>query len=107
MKDERRWLRLLVASLATWRLTHLLAYEDGPGDAVAIARERLGAGFVGSLMDCFGCLSLWTAAPLAYWAVRNRRDLPITLFAISGAACLLESAAEGPVIMKPASAEGH
>ncbi len=106
MKDER-WLRLLMASLVTWRLTHLLAYEDGPGDAVAVLRRRLGSGFFGSLIDCFQCLSLWTAAPLAYWAVRDRRDLPIAWFAISGAACLLENAGGEPVIMQPAPPREH
>ena len=58
-------------------------------------------------MDCFGCLSLWTAAPLAYWAVRDRRDLPIAWFAISGVACLLENASSEPVIKQPASAARH
>jgi hypothetical protein len=106
MKDER-WLRLVLASLATWRLTHLLAYEDGPQDAVAVLRRRLGAGFFGSLMDCFQCLSLWTAAPLAYWAVRDRRHLPMACLAISGAACLLENASSGPVIMQPAPTTEH
>ena len=59
------WLRLVLAALATWRLTHLLADEDGPHDAVVTLRRRLGDFFVGSLMDCFQCLSLWIAAPLA------------------------------------------
>ena len=106
MTDER-WLRLVVASLAAWRLTHLLASEDGPGGALAVVRGRLGTGVLGNLMDCFGCLSLWTAAPLAYWAVRDRRDLPVAWFAISGAACLLENATREPVIMQPIAASEH
>ena len=32
--------RLAVAALATWRLTHLLASEDGPGAVVARLRAR-------------------------------------------------------------------
>jgi hypothetical protein len=101
------WLRLVLAALATWRLTHLLADEDGPHDAVVTLRRRLGDSFVGSLMDCFQCLSLWIAAPLAYWAVRDRRDLPIAWFAVSGAACILENAAGEAVIIQPAPAGKH
>jgi hypothetical protein len=105
MKDER-WLRLVLASLATWRLTHLLVEEDGPHDAVVTLRRRLGDSFFGSLMDCFQCLSLWIAAPLAYWAVRDRRDLPIAWFAVSGAACIFENVGVEAVIMQPASVGG-
>ena len=57
--------RFALASLATWRLTHLLAEEDGPFDVVVSARARLGAGQLGELMDCFNCLSMWVALPLA------------------------------------------
>jgi len=84
--------RFALTSLATWRLTHLLAEEDGPGDAVLRVRAALGDGFFGKLMDCFYCLSMWVAAPLSLLAVRRRRDLPLAWLALSGAACLLEQA---------------
>ncbi len=57
--------RFAVASLAAWRVTHLLAEEDGPGEVVLHLRERAGTSEFGSLMDCFGCLSFWVAAPLS------------------------------------------
>jgi hypothetical protein len=104
---EQPLLRFVVASLGAWRLTHLLAYEDGPLDAVAVLRGWLGTGFLGSLMDCFQCLSLWTAAPLAYWVVRDVREWPVAWCAISGAACIIENAGNGPVIMQPAPAGEH
>ena len=62
--------RFAVASLATWWIAHLLAYEDGPGDLLVRLRAWLSHSFWGKLMDCFNCLSLWVA--------------------LSGAACLLE-----------------
>jgi hypothetical protein len=40
--DSGVGLRFALASLATWRVTHLLAEEDGPWDAVVRARARLG-----------------------------------------------------------------
>lgn len=82
--------RFVLASLATWRLSHLVAEEDGPANAIARARARAGASALGELMDCFYCLSLWAAAPFALAITRRRRDAPLTWLALSGAACLLE-----------------
>ena len=76
--------------LATWRIAHLVAYEDGPANTIARARARAGTGLLGELMDCFNCLSLWAAAPLALAVAPRRRDAAATWLALSGAACLLE-----------------
>jgi hypothetical protein len=84
--------RFALATLATWRIAHLLAEEDGPADAVVRLRARAGESWVGGLMDCFYCLSVWVAAPLSVYAARRRRDAPLTWLALSGAACLLEQA---------------
>ena len=86
--------RFVLASLATWRVTHLLAEEDGPGDAVARLRERLGDRPVGRLMDCLYCLSVWVAAPMSFAVARRGRDAPLAWLALSGAACLLERATQ-------------
>jgi Protein of unknown function (DUF1360) len=83
-------LRVLLASLATWRLSHLLAEEDGRAEIVVRVRARLGSGLLGALMDCFYCLSIWIAAPLAITVTRRPRELPLVWLGLSGAACLLE-----------------
>ena len=57
---------LLLAILCVWRLTHLLNAEDGPWDLVVRLRRAAGTGFWAGLLDCFYCLSLWMAAPIAY-----------------------------------------
>ncbi len=82
--------RFALASLATWRVTHLLAEEDGPANVVVRLRGRLGTGQLGELMDCFYCLSVWVAAPFSLTVARRRRDAPLVWLALSGAACLLE-----------------
>jgi hypothetical protein len=82
--------RFGVASLATWRLTHLLAEEDGPADVVVRIRSALGDGPAGELMDCFYCLSVWVAAPASLVVTRRRRDVPLAWLGLSGAACLIE-----------------
>lgn len=83
-------LRFVVAILATWRLTHLLAKEDGPWDIFVRIRDRLGEGFWGSLMDCFKCLSIWIAAPLAFFVGGSVIEIIVSWLAISGGAILLE-----------------
>jgi hypothetical protein len=45
--------RFLLATLATWRVTHLLVEEDGPADVVVRLRRRAGSSWAGDLLDCF------------------------------------------------------
>ena len=82
--------RFVLAALATWRVTHLLANEDGPGGIVFRLRRRLGASWAGGLMDCFNCLSFWVAIPAAFFVTTRPVVWPVAWLALSGAACLLE-----------------
>jgi hypothetical protein len=86
--------RFALGALATWRVSHLIAEEDGPADVVVRLRARLGNGQLGRLMDCFACTSVWVAAPVALAVARRPREGPLTWLALSGAACLLERIAE-------------
>ena len=86
----------MVAALATWRISRLVAKEDGPFDVVLRARARAGTSVLGRLMDCPYCVSVWAALPLAGWLTR-RGGLPVgdlvpVWLAISAGACLLEQA---------------
>lgn len=87
--------RFALAALATWRVTHLLAAEDGPADLVLRVRARLGQTVLGELMDCFNCMSVWVAAPLTFGVTRHPRSAPLVWLALSGGACLLERLGEG------------
>ncbi|MEO5687742.1 MAG: hypothetical protein ABIR54_10280 [Burkholderiaceae bacterium] len=84
------WMHLVLAVLATWRLSVLLARDDGPWDAIARLREALGDGQWGRLLDCFHCVSLWVAAPLAWAIGRDALEVGLAWPALSGAACLIE-----------------
>jgi hypothetical protein len=84
------WFGFVVASLATWRLCHLVAHEDGPFGAISGLRRRAGDGQLGRLMDCPYCLSLWFGVPFALWLGRGIADGMATWLALSGAACLIE-----------------
>ena len=87
---------LFAASLATWRLTHLLHAENGPGDAFARLRASAAGRFAGEALGCFFCLSFFLALPFAAAIAPGFRDAVIAWFAISGGACLLEQATARP-----------
>jgi hypothetical protein len=99
------WMKLVLASLATWRVTHLLVSEDGPAQIVVRIRKWFGAGWIGQLMDCFQCLSLWVAAAMAFFVIRQPVELLFTWLAVSGAACLLERIGNEPVVIQHISEE--
>jgi hypothetical protein len=95
--------RFVLAVLATWRVTHLLASEDGPADIIVRFRKLLGQSLAGQLMDCFNCLSLWIAAPAALFVSRRPVEWLVASLALSGGACLLERLGHDPVIIQPVS----
>lgn len=61
----------LISILAVWRLTRLIGDESGPYNLFAKARGRFyhrsgrPNGIIGELLDCFWCLSVWVAFPVA------------------------------------------
>jgi hypothetical protein len=83
-------IRMLVSSLGVWRISHLLAEEDGPWDVVITLRQRIHGAWLGSMLDCFYCLSVWAAIPFACWSATTWLERAILWPAISGAAILLE-----------------
>ncbi len=93
-------LKFLLAALATWRVTHLLANEDWPADLVARFRARLGESVLGKLLDCFYCLSLWIAAPMALFVSNQLWEGLLAWLALSGAACLLERITQKPAVLQ-------
>jgi hypothetical protein len=89
------FLKFLLAALAVWRVSQLLAREDGPWDILARVRR-----FGGRLFDCFYCLSLWVAIPAALWFRTSLADSVILWLALSGAACLLDRLTPEPVVIE-------
>lgn len=83
-------MNFILATLALWRITHLIAKEDGPWDVIYRIRKASGAGFFGSLLDCFYCVSIWTAIPFGCWLGNSWWEKFLYWLALSGAVCLLE-----------------
>ena len=97
------WPKFCLAVLATWRLTHLLAHEDGPWDLIARLRQVLGSSWLGELMDCFYCLSLWIAVPAALFVHGSWIEIVFIWLAVSGGACILERTGQPPRWLPPRS----
>jgi hypothetical protein len=93
---------LVLGILSVWRITHLLSAEDGPGDVLVHLRRRAGDGFWGRLLDCFYCVSLWTAAPFALLLAAERRERLLSWLAFSAGAILLERATAARAAVPPA-----
>ncbi len=93
---ENPWFTLTLAILATWRVSHLLASEDGPGDVIFHLRKSLDQSFFGRLMDCFGCISLWIAAPLAFFVTTRPLELFVVWLALSGGLCCSKVCGRNP-----------
>lgn len=91
LDDLGFWPRLVLAALAAWRITHLLAAEDGPFGWVLKLRAWLGPGVWGQLMDCPYCVSLWVAAPLAPLLATDLLGWGLSALALSGAVCIIEA----------------
>ena len=83
---------LILGILSVWRITHLLAAEDGPGDVLVRLRRSAGDGFWGQLLDCFYCLSLWVAVPFTLLLAEGWREGLLSWLAFSAGAILLERA---------------
>lgn len=95
---------LVLGILVTWRITHLLAVENGPWSVFDKMRRGAGTGMLGELLVCFYCLSLWVAAPLAVFLAADWRHRLLLWPGLSAGAILLERASrserEMPIILQ-------
>jgi hypothetical protein len=82
--------QFVVAVLATWRVAHLVAREDGPSDVIVWLRTRAGNSIVGRLTDCLHCVGLWVAMPFAWWLADTPARWLAAWLAIAGGASLAE-----------------
>jgi len=83
---------LTVGATAAWRLTHLLHAEDGPWDVLIRLRKLAGDGVWAKMLDCFYCVSVWVALPIAVVLGTTFKARILLWPALSGAAILLDRA---------------
>ncbi|WP_348797066.1 DUF1360 domain-containing protein [Flavobacterium adhaerens] len=82
--------KYFIIVIVVWRLTHLICLEDGPFDVIFKIRKMAGNTFLGRLMDCFYCLSIWIGLICAYFLSGIWQEILILTLYYSGASILLE-----------------
>lgn len=81
---------LVLAVLGVWRVTHLLHAELGPWNCLERLRTAMESHLHTRLFGCFYCLSLWVAAPIAWFIGDTSREKLFLWLASSGGAILLQ-----------------
>lgn len=92
-------MNLILAALATWRITHFLIREDGPYNLGNHIRLAVGQTYdensqcaapneIGKALCCFHCASVWVALGVTIFTF-GKLDV-LKIFAISAAAILLD-----------------
>lgn len=76
---------LLLAIIATWRITFMLTEEVGPYMLIHKLRRKL-ANKEWIDMYCFYCMSIWVATPIALIYTKDLWEFIISIFALSGGA---------------------
>ena len=91
--------KFFIASLAVWRLSALIAYDDGPYSALHLARAKVaqrGAdskfwNMISEGIHCVWCSSIWFGALFAVWTASDLVSWFVHLSAMSGVAILANS----------------
>jgi len=81
---------LLLGILAVWRVSHLLAAEDGPWNLFERMRRRAGDGFFGGLLNCLYCASVWVSLPFAFALGNSWKQRLMMWPALSAGAIIVE-----------------
>jgi hypothetical protein len=100
MSQTEFWIDFILATLAVWRVAHMLVHEDGPKRLIAQLRALAADTEIGRALDCVACMSLWLALPASVWVSRRVSDFLPTWLALSGAAFLLERIGGAPLIVE-------
>jgi hypothetical protein len=93
-----------MAGLAGWRIASLMVSEDGPFSVFARVRAWAGVPnvgpqlprpFVGGVLSCLWCASVWTSA-CAWLTWEYLAHWPVAMMAAAAVAIVAERCAHGP-----------
>jgi hypothetical protein len=88
--DHWTWVPLCIA--ATWRLSSLLCYEEGPFGLLTRVRRALFWLRLGSLVECFHCASLWVSGAVVLMVFAPSYQSVLVILAVAGGASFAEIA---------------
>lgn len=84
-------------TFAVYRVTRIIADEDGPFDFAVNFRHFLKSNkyiFFYKLTDCFYCLSMWISVPAAFLMTTDVKMWFIYWLALSGLSCIIYTQTE-------------
>ena len=90
------YFRFLIAALATWRVSFLLAREEGPRKIFASLREKSKASFSGKLLECVKCTGMWVSIPLAFFVNGSWLELLVIWLALAGVTAVIDEFTRPP-----------
>lgn len=81
---------LVLTVLAVWRIASLVCYENGPFKILFFLRKLFYRLKMGSLIECFHCISFWIAIAAVLLVFQGDKNVPLLIFAVSGSASIIE-----------------
>jgi len=88
--------KFTLSALVVYRVTFLIAREDGPWGLLRRLRGAFKDSVAGRLVSCLSCLSVWIALPLAAFVGSSWTERLVAWWALSGAAVLADRATRDP-----------
>lgn len=88
---------LIVAALATWRLTAFVLYDEGPFSLCVRVRAVMVRIKLAGLLACFHCASVWVALLVVLVTYEVSWPTVLVWWAIAGASSALELLVGGPI----------
>jgi hypothetical protein len=88
--------RFTLAALAVYRVSCLVAREDGPWNLFRRLRSAAKETGAGRLVTCVNCLSVWVSLPLAWFVGSSWVERVVAWWALSGAVVLMDRATRDP-----------
>jgi len=101
--DDGLFFRFLIAALASWRVSFLLARERGPWQI--FTRLRRGTvGVTGELLACVKCVGLWVAIPFTFFVRGSGWEWVVIWLALAGSVALIDEWTRQPFEWQDTSA---
>ena len=92
------WFDLVILGLATWRISYMLVWENGPWDIFERYRHALEPEHFGDkLFSCVWCLSVWIGAIFVLSAIIDKTITVYvaSVFALSAVAIIITEYLDG------------
>lgn len=88
--------RFSLSALAVYRMSFLIAREDGPWGVFRQLRTSAKATMAARLIGCVNCLSVWISLPLAWFVGSSSIERVLAWWALSGAVVLMDRSSRDP-----------